>query len=248
MNIEVEKIRNFFILALINASMKVSYAWKDGAVLKVRKKPKPPLRKIFRYVCKKMIKNIKKSPINSESMVIVKQADAKNLPLEDNSISNIITSPPYLNKIEYTRIYEIESLILSMFKKLKKPTKKQYIGGKDFDSSKVNSIPDYLSGLPLESISYFKDMENVLKEMYRVCKKNANVFIIVGNGYFPKIKQYNKGVHLSPIVESDIILSKIAERIGFMVKKIYLLNERSALKDRTKKIGSLRESMLLLKK
>ena len=52
-------LRNFFTLALMNAAMKVSFAYKDGAVLKVVKKPVPPFRKFFRRVVKKMKGRIK---------------------------------------------------------------------------------------------------------------------------------------------------------------------------------------------
>ncbi|MBI4018141.1 MAG: DNA adenine methylase, partial [Candidatus Aenigmarchaeota archaeon] len=41
---EIKKMEGnagFFLLALINAAIKCSYAWKDGAVIKIRKSPKP---------------------------------------------------------------------------------------------------------------------------------------------------------------------------------------------------------------
>lgn len=73
--------------------------------------------------------------------------------------------------------------------------------------------------------------------MYRVCKKGAKLGIIVGNGCFP-----------AGIVESDVLLSRIAEDAGFRIKKILVLNKRWCTRRRTQKIGIARESLLLWEK
>ena len=48
------------------------------------------------------------------------------------------------------------------------------------------------------------------------------------------------------MVESDIILSEIADNIGFDIKRIVAVTERQALENRTRKVGTLRESVIIL--
>jgi hypothetical protein len=99
--------KDFLMLALMNAAMKCSYAMKDGAVLKVEKRHVPPLKIMFKRTLFHMIKdleNFKTEPCTTE----INYGDARMINLESETIDAVITSPPYLNKIEYTDIYKIE--------------------------------------------------------------------------------------------------------------------------------------------
>ncbi|MCF3653065.1 MAG: hypothetical protein L2C94_002725 [Aigarchaeota archaeon] len=89
--------------------MKVSLAYKDGAVLKVvRDKPVPPFRKFFRRLVKRMIKDLTRLSFKPCRLEVY-LGDARRMDfLEDEMFDAIITSPPYLNKIEYTKVYRIE--------------------------------------------------------------------------------------------------------------------------------------------
>lgn len=225
MQIEDEKYRDMFLLALINASVKCSYARKDGGSLRIRKRPAAPLRIMFRNVVKKMTKDTKRLSFR-DCRTDVALCDARRLELEDESIGSVITSPPYLNNIDYTKVYAIEEFFIRS-KGL--PPMRSYIG------SGVAEEP--FLGLPQAAVSYFKDMEKVLQEMYRVCAPGANVALVVGNGYLP-----------GEVVDSDIILSYMAERLGFSLEKMVVLNKRFALENRSEKVGTLRESLVWLKK
>lgn len=211
-----EKEKDFFRLALVNTAMKISYAWKDGAVLKVRRHPTPPMRKLFKRVVENMIKDVKNHQIGNGS-VEVKQCDARTLDLDDQSIDAVITSPPYYNNIDYIKVYEIENWFVRNIIE-KKPLVRSFVSGTE---------------------EYFEDMRQVIQEMYRVLKIGGRVAVVVGNGY-DKIN--------NEVVESDIVLSQIAEDIGFSVNKIVAVTERAALVDRTKKVGSLRESIIFMEK
>jgi DNA modification methylase len=215
--IDDAKMRNFFLLALNNASMKISYAWKDGAVIKIKKKNTPPLRFMLKRTVRRFIKDLEKFE-KKPCETIVEQCDARKMILEDDSIDAIITSPPYLNKIEYTKIYEMENFILGG---LAKPHLRSYVGLGEEDFEKA----------------YFDDMRNVLLETHRVMKKGGKAAIVVGNGYIP-----------GRIVDSDVIIAEMAKGVGFDVKAIYVLNKRFALENRTSKKGILRESLIELEK
>ncbi len=231
MEIEQKKLRDFFLLALINAAMKCSYAWKDGGVLKIKKRPVPPLRIMLRRVIYNMIRDIEHFE-SKPAEIVVDQCDARRMKLEDDSVDAVITSPPYLNNIDYTKIYEIEQFILHEHEK---PALRSYIGLSQEVQSDV--LPEL--DLPPAAVAYFTDMLEVMKEMHRVLKSGGHAAVVVGNAYFPGIEK---------VVDSDMILAYLARNIGFSMMDIVVLNERFALENRTQKKGVLRESMIMLEK
>jgi hypothetical protein len=50
------------------------------------------------------------------------------------------------------------------------------------------------------------------------------------------------------VVEVDLILAEMGEKLGLKAREIVVLNKRPALKGRTRKMGTLRESMVVLDK
>lgn len=232
--IEDRKIRNFFLLALMCTASKVTYAYKDGGVIKIIKKNVPPFKPLFKRTVKKMINDIKKIKFQECDLEII-VGDARYMDLDDESVDYIITSPPYLNKIEYTKVYEIEYRL--------------FMGG-----SEVNPIRSYISLIPKIKIpddmpqdiiidmppiakAYFIDMWRVLKEIYRVLKNKGKVAMVVAGGVFP-----------DRIIESDVILIKMAYHVGFKPLEIWAVNKRTATRNRTIKIGEARESIIFLRK
>ncbi len=228
---ELEQVQGhekpFFVLALINAAVKSSYAFKDGAVLKVRKQGNIPLRKMFGRVTARMIKDterFEKKPCE----IRAEQGDARQLNLEDECVDAVITSPPYLNNIDYTKVYSIENWFVGVTE----PPLRSFIG--------LQEGEDFLGlGLPPSANAYFKDMQSAIMEMHRACKPGAKAAIVVGNAYFSD---------MDVIVDSDLILSALAGEIGFKVNDILVLNKRYALEGRTIKKGVLRESAIVMEK
>jgi DNA modification methylase len=248
------EVRDFLTLGLMSVAIKCSYACKDGAVIKVRKKPTPPLRDMLRRQLFRMLRDVQNfkavdgekasrdafQPMACETFADF--GDSRALPLESESVDCIITSPPYLNKIEYTKIYEIEhELFLRHVQET--PGLRSYIGLSlsrlEKDSSRLEKALDYetVQQLPMEALPYLVDMFQSIEEMHRVCRKGAKLGIVVGNGCFPTCT-----------VDSDILLSRMAESLGFTVQKILVLNKRWCTKNRTEKVGIIRESLLLWEK
>jgi DNA modification methylase len=222
-----KETREFFTLALITAAVRCSYARKDGSVIKFSRRPVPPLRKMFQQVVKKMIKDIEKSP-RTNAPAVVDFGDARRLPLDGESVDAVITSPPYLNNIDYTKVYAIEEFFIYGEAQ---PGIRAYIGMNAKES-------DFLSemDLPLQARLYFDDMNSVLSEMHRVLRSGGHAAIVVGNGY------------VDGVIESDLILAYLAEKLGFSVENIFVLNKRFALENRTTQKGVLRESLIILRK
>jgi DNA modification methylase len=224
--IEDEKIRNFLTLGLIDSSMKCSFAYKDGAFVRIVKRPVAPLQKIFKSKIRKMLRDLKNNPLeNIEPRIEI--GDARQIELEDNSVDAIITSPPYLNKIEYTKIYKTE---YSLFFDLPETKIRSFIGERTEGEEEFKDLPPVAQ-------AYFKDMRMTIEEMYRVCKSGANVAIIVGGGCFP-----------DQAIQSDEILANIAGETGFEVDRILVARKLWCTRARTIKVDQMRESVILLKK
>jgi hypothetical protein len=235
MAMEDPDVRDFCLLALMNVAMKCSYAWKDGAVIKIRKHPVPPLRSLLRRQLRRMIKEARKLRVPPGAKARAEFGDARRLKLPDDSADAVITSPPYLNKIEYTRVYSIEEELF--FRERAKPALRSYIGIEDEkmvqSERKLENVID-TAGLPVSAIAYFSDMHDAILEMARVCRSGAKLGIVVGNGCFP-----------SGVVESDVLLSRMAEKLGFGAGRIIVLNKRWCTRNRVEKVGIARESLLM---
>ena len=229
--IEDPVVRNFFTLALMNAAMKVSFAYKDGAVLKVVKKPVPPFRKFFRRIIKKMIRDLRRLSFKPCDLEVY-LGDARRLSfLEDESFDAVITSPPYLNKIEYTKVYRIEyELFLG---NVKVDPVRSYLGLNP--KNIVDVFPEL--NLPEVAKAYFHDMKLCLEELYRLLKPGGRAAIVVAGGVFP-----------DRVIESDSLIMKLAERVGFEGERLIAVNKRVATTRRVIKIGEARESILIIRK
>ncbi len=232
-SIDDKKYQDFFVLALMVASEKSSYIYRDGAVVKIEKeKPRiPSLRKAFRRVCNMMIKDVAATPLK-EVPTRIFLGDARKIEfIGDESVDAVITSPPYLNKIEYTQCYWPEYELF--FPNIDHPSMRSYLGvaPKDVDFS------FYTGELPPVAYLYFEDMRKALSEMYRVVKYGGRVVMVVGGGVFP-----------DRVVETDIEVAKIADEVGFTVDNITAVNKRAATTKRVIKIGESRESIIYLSK
>jgi DNA modification methylase len=230
--IEDPIIRNFFILALMISSEHVSYAYKDGAVLKIRRRQHvPPFRPVFKRVVKKMINDVKRFK-DGKALIKIVEGDARNLDfLEDSSFDAIITSPPYLNIIDYAKVYALENELFIRSANAK--------GLRSYIGLNVNDIGTEFSDMDVPPIgkAYFRDMKRVLLEGYRVLKDGGNIALVVGEGVFP-----------DRIIPVHLILSGISQDIGFTVEKILHVNRRTVTDHQRHKIGSALESILFLRK
>ena len=115
------------------------------------------------------------------------QGSVLNLPLEDNSVDSIITSPPYSFAIDYLKNDQPQL---------------EYLG------YNLESLREEMIGLQGRGVEnkleiYFDKMNTALKEMQRVSKKNAPIVIIIGTNDIQ-----TNGV----ILETKVI--ELAEKLG----------------------------------
>ncbi len=217
---------DFLKLGLITSATRCSYMYKDGAVLKVRKKPVPVFRKFYIRTLRKMLEDLRRVRFGP-CQAFAEEGDARDLGLEPESIDLVITSPPYLNKIEYTRIYGVEEFLF--FGGEGRPGLRSYIG---LDTEAEAQFPGL--ELPPAANAYFKDMKGVLEELRRVCRPGAFLCFVIGDGCFP-----------DGVVHCDSLLPKLAWELGFRTEKIYILNRRTCTRERTIKVGGMEESLII---
>jgi len=179
-----EKTRNLLLLALISILPQSSIMVKDGGVLKIdKRKSAMPAKDAFKRKVKQMVSDIENAGVKGKEPD-VRIGDARALPYENESCDIIVTSPPYLNNIDYSKVYGLELSLLTMNKETTKETRSRSLRSflqKDATPKYVPpEIEEIGKRIPVVG-AYFADMENSISEMKRVLKKGGSAYVIVSN-------------------------------------------------------------------
>ncbi len=141
--------------------------------------------------------------------------------LESDSIDLAVTSPPYINAVDYPRTHQLEMYWLGLLGDGPlSHVKREYIGTetvykKEYANLKTSGyetldpiLEKIFNSDPRRSFivyKFFEDMKNQLAEIYRVLKPGSRYCIAIGNNIIRDVE-----------VHSDKILSEIASStIGF---------------------------------
>lgn len=248
LGIEDEKIRNFIFLALLSIVGQASNTKKDGGVIKIVKKQHlAPVRYLLRNKLKRMYRDLERvNPKKGDVHVSAQQGDARSLSLEPESVDACITSPPYLNYVDYTKLYGLElALIVNDSREideLRKKSLRSHIGAKyefhgRLKSDKLDEIFGKIDKSPEVVLGYFEDMYMSLEGIYKALKPNGTTALVVGNACLPNLT-----------VDVDLILAEISEQIGFKAKSIWVANARWCDVYGIEKQRPVRESIVILEK
>jgi tRNA G10 N-methylase Trm11 len=123
--------------------------------------------------------------------VVIERGDARALPLSDNSIDGIITSPPYAIALDYIKndAHALQALGLDTHE-----IRRQFIGLRGRMNERVHL--------------YNEDMKRSLEEMARVLKPNKFALIVIGNA-----------TYRGSTLESVELITKHANEIGLRLTK-----------------------------
>jgi len=148
--------------------------------------------------------------------------DARKLSLENNSIDLIVTSPPYVNALDYYRIHMYNMLWLDMdFERFRKDE----IGGHShFITNRFRLLSEYLG-----------DMLRSLIEMNRVLKSGKLCVIVVGNSSL----EYE-------MIESHKFFADMSVKIGFKPIKTFYREIDKTRKYTSKDIGKIDSEYILV--
>jgi len=149
--------------------------------------------------------------------------NAKDLPLEKESIDLIVTSPPYpSNAIDYMRAHKFSLVWLDYTIDDLSRRRQRYIGSDTLYNVDLEELPAFTTNLvsnitkqdQSKGVSlhrYYSEMTQSLREMLRVLKPGKSAIIVVGSSRV-------RGID----TETAICLKEIGEKLGFVIPKIGL--------------------------
>ncbi len=251
--------REFFLFVLLCILDDVSKAKKAGGFLRIteqRKSSKMTVQSHFIRTAEKLIDEIDTYEF-TDAFTAVMQGDAREYPNEvkEYEYDFILTSPPYPNRHDYTRIYELELLVgfignNKMLKSLRYDTLRSHVEAKKkFEADnyerprKLKRIVEQLNERELNNSrlistleGYFEDMYLCLKEMATVLKKKKHIGLVVSNVRFGGI-----------MVPVDELLSEIGAQVGLTAQEICVLRYRGNSSQQMKqyKREPSRESLII---
>ncbi len=148
--------------------------------------------------------------------------DARKLEVNTNSIDLIVTSPPYVNALDYYRAHMYNMLWLGMDFDL---FRKHEIGGHShFIVNRFRLLSEYLG-----------DMLRSMIEMNRVLKKNKLCVIVVGNSSL----EYE-------LIESHKFFAEMGKKIGFKPIKTIFRNIDKTRKYTSADIGKIDDEYIVV--
>jgi len=269
----IEKIRNirvreFFLVAFSETVRTASYTRGDEFKLfripeKEIPKHKPNVAEIFFRNVHRNMRGMAEFNRKARKDVFVNVLDEdtrKRTSVPPKSIDLVVTSPPYGDSrttVAYGQFSRLSLQWLGLPWERVRKIDTDSLGGKRTSTPTIpllsSSLKKTLREIRSEDtkraedvMSFFSDLELCLKEINRVCKKNAVCCFVVGN-------RTVKGIR----IPTDLILTEIAEKLGFNYSETIqrnIPNKRMPLKTSPSNIeGELgetitKEHIVILKK
>jgi DNA modification methylase len=186
---------NAFSRLIITKKLGVSLAMDVSHSRPHRKYEKAPVQPFdkFLYAVKHIIQ---KAPFLDGNILytpaVVTKGDARSLPFSNRSFDLVITSPPYLNAIDYIRGHKLSLVWMGYSVKALRTVRSINIGAERSISLKANceilnafekmgDIYTLCGRFRGMIIRYLDDMNNVLSECKRVLKDDGQAIFVIGN-------------------------------------------------------------------
>lgn len=151
----------------------------------------------------------------------IARANAQYMPLPDNSVDLIVTSPPYpSNAIDYMRAHKFSLVWFGHSIDTLSMLRKAYIGSENTQGLAFESLPPDTAKLVADINSldskkaaalrrYYSEMKRVLSEMYRVLKPDKAAVMVVGSSVM-------RGID----TKVQTCLEEIGQDVGFEIPHI----------------------------
>ena len=241
-DLEGQHSHDFINLAFLSILESVSNTAKAGAFLRTVDRDIDPnkIMPVFLTRLDRMIADIELAGAvndhridNSEGSASATLGDARSIDGEEE-YDSVITSPPYPNRHDYTRIYSLELFFdfvkgQQELKQIRYDTLRSHVEArKKFDANEYEE-PKRLRSL-IKRVEkngannpqvlamlggYFEDMFLVLGQMKRRLRKKGKVALVVSNVSFAGIR-----------VPVDQLLATIGEQAGLTTKGVWLARYR----------------------
>jgi DNA modification methylase len=222
-------LRDFFYCGFSNI-LKNCSIWMQKSnkpTRDMKKKPSDPIQTFFRQV-KMMMRG------NAQFYELAKQrncleipsrvycTDARTIPVEDNSVTLIVTSPPYVTSYEYADLHQLTALWMEYTKDLS-DFRKRFIGT-SYHSKRdmiLNSSIAERTRVELlkkdkktaeEVSTYFSEMNQVFVEMKRILKRGGKTCIVIGDTKLKGVSIPNAEVFAEQLQNLGFKISDIIKR------------------------------------
>ena len=247
--------RDFFRVALLAVIPRFSCAVANGGWLRwsEMKEGAEGIEHAFAARVELMLADVRDEVMRDRSDWMTDMADARALPDRKEKYTAVITSPPYPNRHDYTRVFGVElmfefldweenrSLRWQSFhshpeSKPERPGTEEYVPPKGLERS---IAPVENARLRRMLRGYFLDMYVCLREVARVCCGGAMVAFVVGNARYAG----------TPILV-DEFTAEVGELTGLRCREIRAVRWRGNSAQQMGKFGRVasRESVVVFEK
>lgn len=182
--------------------------------------PTKPFSKFLSAVERVLANGIDKREAGRGPAPSIRMGDARRLPLRNGSVDLVLTSPPYLNAIDYIRCSKFSLVWMGYSVVDLRQLRTDSVGtetGKDspLDDPEINEIIDALKLRPRLDLRqerilgrYIDDMRGAISEVGRVLSDTGKAVYVVGENTL-------RGTY----IRTSTIVSKLAELAGLTLKK-----------------------------
>jgi len=224
-----QDVRDFFFCGFSNI-LKNCSIWLQKSNKPTRdpnKKPSDPIPTFYKQIKMMTRGNARFYELSKEKnhLEIPSQVyctDARTIPVKDNSVSLIVTSPPYVTSYEYADLHQLTALWLEYTKDLS-DFRKRFIGTsyhnkKDLVlNSKLaekirNELLEEDKKTAEEVSTYFSEMNQVFVEMKRMLKKGGKTCIVIGNTSLKGVGILNAEVFAEQLQNLGLKIADIIKR------------------------------------
>ncbi|MDR1086971.1 MAG: hypothetical protein LBL16_01845 [Endomicrobium sp.] len=224
-----EDIRDFFYCGFSNI-LKNCSIWlqkSNKPTRDINKKPSDPVPTFYKQIKVMMRGNdqfyeLSKEKNHLEILSQVYCADARSVPAKDNSVSLIVTSPPYVTSYEYADLHQLTALWLEYTKDLN-DFRKRFIGTSYYNKKDLilnseiaekirNELLKRDSKIAEEVSTYFSEMNQVFVEMKRMLKEGGKTCIVIGNTSLRGVEILNAEVFAEQLQNLGLRIVDIIKR------------------------------------
>lgn len=256
------KLHDFFLTSLISTAQRFSRAVADGGWFRWKSWPDRSMcfRSTFQSVATTMIEDVVNTNYSAKpGCQQASVADARKLPLTGQSLEGLITSPPYPNRHDYSRVFHIQLLLMGYsesditalrYGSVRSHVEAKHQKGYEGRLGQYKFVPAFENILDMIAVrtdrrvatmlmGYFEDMFLSLQEVYRVLRDGGRAAYIVGNVR-----------HSGVMIPVDEIIGQIAEQVGLTLDAVWVIRQRGNSAQQMGKFGRTpsRESVLFFSK
>ncbi|MBI4567104.1 MAG: hypothetical protein HY719_01760 [Planctomycetes bacterium] len=251
--------RGFFRLALLATIPEYSRAVAEGGWLRWvdRRRTTVTLLADLTEKVHRMLADIEESPGRDEGAWRVQAGDARSLPDTAPSYSAVITSPPYPNRHDYTRVFGVELMFgflnWEQTRRLRHQSFHSHPEARPVRPDTNGYVRPHRLARAVAQIrrkeqdprvkemieGYFLDLHLVLREVRRVCKRGARIAFVVGNAQY-------RGVPIAV----DELTAEVGEQAGLKCEKMLVARYRGNSAQQMGKYGRnpSRESVIVFRR